>query len=759
MNFKRQYFNSIIFLTLLFLSSCSGKNSNALDYCDKQIRKTLAEIGQPELLPRCIPDGQLKWELTPADDWTSGFWPGILWYDYEHTQDQKLKEQAIYFTELLRPLADKATSHDLGFQIFCSYGNAYRLTGDKKYKDILLKSAEELSSLYNPKVGTILSWPWKVTEENWPHNTIMDNMMNLELLFWASKNGGGKRFYDIALSHALKTKTHQFREDGSNYHVAIYDTISGNFIKAVTHQGYSDNSMWARGQAWAIYGYTMVYRETRDKQFLRFAEKVTDIYLNRLPEDYIPYWDFDAPDIPNAPKDASAAAIVASALLELSSLEDNTSKAIMYKDAATKMLGTLSSEEYRSGNKNASLLLHSTGHYPQNSEIDAAIIYADYYYIEALTRLKNTEAGSPAIVSNRFIHPGILHTKEELDRIKTYTDKKIYPAYYSYELLLKSPLSSSNYELQGPFEVIARLGPNSYTKRSSEDDHEAAYLNALMWYITKDKAHADKSIEILNAYSKTLKLIGPNDNDDPLCASLQGSMLANAAELIKHTYNDVKESDIKSWETMFRTVFIPILDTFFKAEPYTNGNWGAAATKAYMAFGIFLEDEGLYDFAVDFYYNGNDNGSLKGYLSETGQCQESGRDQNHVMFGLGNLAEACETAYNQGDASMYNALDNRLLTGYEYTAKYNLGNDDVPFSTWKDVTGKYSDWTKISTELRGHKRPVWEIVYNHYVTREGLEMPWTKKMIEYMGPEGDAQWCDGPGYGTLLFRTDQKENK
>jgi len=756
MKFLNRHPYLFFILSIFILQSCSNAGKDPLKYCDTQIRKTLKEIGNTGKLPRYIESGKNSWESVPIEDWTSGFWPGVLWYDYEYTQDEKIKKQAVYFTELLEPLAEKATSHDLGFQMYCSYGNAYRLTGDKKYKDILLKSAKELSRLFNAKVGTMLSWPWKVQEESWPHNTIMDNMMNLELLFWASKNGGGKHLYDMALSHAKVTKENHFREDGSCFHVAVYDTISGDFIKGVTHQGYSDSSMWARGQVWAIYGYTMVYRETGDKEYLRFAEKVTDIYLKRLTDDYIPYWDFDAPDIPDAPKDASAAAIVASALLELSTLEDNAQKAEEYKNAAKKMLESLSSEKYQSRNINSSLLLHSTGHYPHNSEIDASIIYADYYYIEALIRLKKLEENKPLMVTNRFIHPGILHTKEDLDRIKSYVDNKVYPAYGSYKMMQDSSVSSYNYKIQGPFEVIARLGPNSYTKRPSEDDHEAAYTNALMWYITKDKRHAEKTIEILNAYSKTLKLIGPNDNDDPLCAALQGSMIANAAEIIKHTYDGVKDEDIKAWEGLLRSVFIPILDTFFKVPPYTNGNWGAAATKAYMAFGIFLEDPSLYDFAVDFYYNGTDNGTLSGYLSETGQCQESGRDQNHVMFGLGNLAEACEIAYNQGDESMYHALDNRLLAGYEYTARYNLGYDDVPFVKWNDVTGKYSDWTKISTKLRYHKRPVWEIAYNHYVTRKGLAMPWTKKMIDKISPEGDAQWCDGPGYGTLLFRTDQK---
>ena len=746
---KKRIFSSWIVLSMLCVVNAQEKE---LDYCNRQIHKALEELGTSSKIPRSIDTDKLHWDMVTANDWTSGFFPGVLWYDYEYSGESKIKEKAIYFTKLLEPLSHRVTSHDLGFQIFCSYGNAYRLTKEKYYKDIILKSAEELSKLYNPRVGTILSWPWKVAENGWPHNTIIDNMMNLELLFWASKNGGGKKYYDMALSHARVTKENHFRKDGSCYHVAVYDTISGDFIKGLTHQGYSDHSMWARGQAWAIYGYTMVYRETRDKDFLRFAEKVADLYMSRLPADFIPYWDFDAPDIPNAPKDASAAAITASALLELSTLEDSPERAARYYKKAKEMLHSLSSEHYQSREKNPSFLLHSTGHYPDGDEIDASIIYADYYYIEALMRWKKIVEKRALTRENRFIHPGILHTRESLERIRYCVAEKISPAYQSYLLLQADSCASSDYQLQGPFEVIARLGVNSYTKRPSEDDHKAAYLNALMWTITGDEAHARKSIEILNTYSAVLKLIGPNDNDDPLCASLQGSMLANAAELIKHTYEKIGETEIANWEKMLRSVFIPVLDTFFKAKPYTNGNWGTAATKAYMSFGIFLEDEYLYNQAVDFYYHGHDNGTIQNYISESGQCQESGRDQDHVMFGLGNMAEACEIAYNQGDENMYAALDNRLLTGYEYTAKYNLG-ESVPFKVWTDISGRYCNWKVISDKERGVWRPIFEIVYNHYVTRKGLDMPYTQRVMSRIPIEGGSKWCDGPGYGTLFFRT------
>ena len=206
-------------------------------------------------------------------------------------------------------------------------------------------------------------------------------------MFFASQNGGNKRLYDMAVSHAEKTMKNNFRSDYTSYHVAVYDTINGQFIKGVTHQGYSDNSMWARGQAWGIYGFTMVYRYTHDKRFLDFTQKITDAYLKRLPKDYIPYWDFDDPSIPNAPRDASAACVVASGLLELSTYLPYQ-KSMKYRNAALKMIKSLSSRKYESGRRNNSFLLHSTGNKPAGYEIDASIIYADYYYIEALTRLK-----------------------------------------------------------------------------------------------------------------------------------------------------------------------------------------------------------------------------------------------------------------------------------------------------------------------------------------------------------------------------------
>ena len=397
---------------MLGFCTCTHKPSGtldvnkALDYCAAQAQRTLTELKTDSgidytMMPRNIMADENHWNCRKAtkEEWCAGFWPGVLWYDYEYTQDKHILEEAKKFTNSLEFLSQiPAYDHDLGFLVFCSYGNGYRLTKNPAYKKVILDTADSLSALFNPVVGTMLSWPREVEPRNWPHNTIMDNMINLEMLFWAAKNGGNPYLYDIAVSHADKTMKCHFRPDYTSYHVAVYDTISGNLIKGVTHQGYADSTMWARGQAWAIYGYTVVYRETKDPKYLDFAQKVTDVYLERLPEDKVPYWDFDDPSIPNAPRDASAAAVVASSLLELSTyLPNGTGK--RYRDAAVEMLTSLSSDNYQSGKSNPSFLLHSVGHWPAHSEIDASIIYADYYYIEALLRLKRLQEGKSVIAA------------------------------------------------------------------------------------------------------------------------------------------------------------------------------------------------------------------------------------------------------------------------------------------------------------------------------------------------------------------------
>lgn len=384
-------FTLIITLFLLGNQSYSQKNNSfnikkQLDYCAQQASKTLEVIPDDGTSPRSIPTGSKEWKFVDYKDWTSGFWPGELWYLYQATGDKKWEKEADKFSQFLKPLSvNKANDHDLGFQVFNSFGNGYRLTKNPAYKEIILKTADTLATLFNPKVGTIQSWPHN---KMGGHNTIIDNMMNLELLFWASKNGGNKKLYEIAVKHAETTMNNHFRPDNSSYHVVIYDYETGKKIKGRTAQGYSDDSMWARGQAWAIYGFTMTYRETKDPKFLDFAHKLARVYLDKLTtEDLIPYWDFNAPNIPNEPRDASAAAIVSSALIELSSYTKDKNLKSEYLAKSKKMIVSLS-DHYQSHDVNSAFLLHSTGHKPAGSEIDCSINYADYYYLEALLRLQ-----------------------------------------------------------------------------------------------------------------------------------------------------------------------------------------------------------------------------------------------------------------------------------------------------------------------------------------------------------------------------------
>lgn len=360
----------------------------------------------------------------------------------------------------------------------------------------------------------------------------------------------------------------------------------------------------------------------------------------------------------------------------------------------------------------------------------------------------------PGVFAQQFIHPGVLHSKKSLERIKRLVDHKVQPAYGSYEILIKLPEASADYQMKGPFEIISRDGKYSYTKSPSEHDFNSAYYNALLWQITGNKAHADKSMEIIRAYARTIRHIPPT-NDAPLCAALQGFILVNVAEIMRYTYTEThypngwSAKDTECVEAMFQNVFQPVLSKFFQTAPYTNGNWGAAAAKAQLSFGIFLNDRKLYEDAIDFFYHGNDNGSLPNYIAESGQSQEAGRDQQHAMLGVSCLADMAEVAWTQGD-DLYGALDNRIMKGYEYIAKSNLGYD-VPFVKWKDITGKYSHLSTFGKGGMGRFRSVFEIAYNHYVVRKGLEMPYTKIVLGLVRPEGPGVACDNTGFGSLLY--------
>jgi rhamnogalacturonyl hydrolase YesR len=269
--------------------------------------------------------------------------------------------------------------------MFCSFGRGYEVTKKPRYRDILLQSAETLVSRFNPEVGCIRSWDHN--SDKWGFPVIIDNMMNLELLFWAAKETCDSTYREIAVSHAMKTIEHHFRDDYSSFHVVDFNPETGEVNERATHQGYASESAWARGQAWGLYGFTMAYRETNNTVFLKQAKNIADFILEHphLPGDYVAYWDFDAPEIPEEPRDASAAAVMASALYELAEYSSNREK---YLSAANKMFESLSSEKYlaKPGNNKGFILKHSTGSKPANSEVDVPIVYADYYYLESFMR-------------------------------------------------------------------------------------------------------------------------------------------------------------------------------------------------------------------------------------------------------------------------------------------------------------------------------------------------------------------------------------
>jgi len=334
-------------------------------------------------IPRTIENGVMKG--TRSKSWTSGFYPGLLWQLYGHSQDQALLEAAQQWTAFVEKEKWDGGTHDLGFKIYCPYGNAYKLTQDASYKDVFVRAAQTLSTRYNPKVKAIRSWDHH--EHLWKYPVIIDNMMNLELLFEASRYTGDSTFYKIATDHANTTLDNHFRADNSSYHVVDYNPDTGDVVKKNTHQGLAHESAWSRGQAWGLYGYTVAYRYTKDKSFLDQAMRIADyIYQHpNMPADLIPYWDYDVSG-DDQPRDVSAAAIAASALLELQ--EYVPQKTDQYIDWAQRTLSSIGSEKYKLDTP-PFFLQHSTGSVPGEFEIDSPIIYAEYYYVEALLKLKS----------------------------------------------------------------------------------------------------------------------------------------------------------------------------------------------------------------------------------------------------------------------------------------------------------------------------------------------------------------------------------
>jgi rhamnogalacturonyl hydrolase YesR len=396
----------ILFVSLsiaLLLVGCNQINTKStnqtdiiadnVEFAKKQIghQVELIEKSGKILIPRTVHCDQIQY--TSIDDWTSGFFSGTMWYMYELTGDEKWKDLGVKYTENLDSIKYLTWHHDVGFMINCSYGNAYKVTKNEAYKDVIVEAAKSLATRFRPIPGVIQSWDedrgWQGTR-GWMCPVIIDNMMNLELLFEATRFSGDSTFYKMAVSHADVTLENHFRSDYSCYHVIDYDKIKGGVRNKNTAQGYAHESAWARGQGWALYGFAVCYRETGDKRYLDLTDKIYNYLFTHknMPEDLVPYWDFDAPYIPNEPRDASAAAIIASALYELSEFDRP-----QYKVTADKIIESLSSPAYRAilGTNGNFLLMHSVGSIPHINEIDAPLNYADYYFLEALLRKQMIE--------------------------------------------------------------------------------------------------------------------------------------------------------------------------------------------------------------------------------------------------------------------------------------------------------------------------------------------------------------------------------
>ena len=366
--------------------------NNDINFSTRQYSLMLQQIGREGKvrIPKTI-DKLGRMVYIPIDDWCSGFFPGSLCYLYQLTNDKSWLLQSRRFTEALDSIQYLTWHHDVGFMIGSSYLNIYSLSPNKAYKKAIIQTAKSLCTRFRKKAGVIQSWNvdrgWQ-SKRGWTCPVIIDNMMNLELLFEATRLSGDSTYWKVAVSHANKTLENQFRKDGSCYHVVDYDPNNGAVLHRQTAQGYADNSAWARGQAWAVYGYTVCYRYTHDRKYLDQAVKTLNFVMQNpnLPEDLIPYWDFDAPNIPNEPRDVSSAACIASALYEMNNyLPDNG-----YTSLADRIIRSLSSPEYRAplGKNGCFLLMHSVGSIPHNNEIDVPLNYADYYFLEALTRRK-----------------------------------------------------------------------------------------------------------------------------------------------------------------------------------------------------------------------------------------------------------------------------------------------------------------------------------------------------------------------------------
>lgn len=383
----------IFTMTFLALSVSCKSNGENKDTTGSISVDSLLKVRYQKLLkypadsmafPRSYMDSAKTIRKTTSKDWTSGFFPGNLWHLYQLTGEDAYKTQAEKWTSYMESQKYNRGTHDMGFKIFCSFGEGLKITKDSSYENVIVRSAQTLATRFNENVGSLRSWDFNADE--WEFPVIIDNMMNLELLFEATKITGDSSYYHMAVQHANTTLKNHVREDNSTYHVVVYDTVNGTVKDKVTHQGFNAESSWSRGQGWGIYGFTMAYRYTKDTTYLNQAKATADFYMSQenFREDGIPYWDFDDPKIPDAVRDVSAATVIASALYEMDGYVDDP-KYVAYAD---KVMKTLQSEEYiLSADVDAPFILdHSTGNWPKNDEMDGPMVYADYYFLEALLR-------------------------------------------------------------------------------------------------------------------------------------------------------------------------------------------------------------------------------------------------------------------------------------------------------------------------------------------------------------------------------------
>jgi len=391
---KKIKFTSLFFIVLLLSIGCKNENKKAEE--EKISIDSLLAIRYSKLLdykpdslafPRSYSFEKNEIQKVPSKDWTSGFYAGNLWQLYKLTGNKKYEELAKKWTSFIEKEKLNGKTHDMGFKVFCSFGQGLAAENYENYEKIIVESAAMLATRFSEKVGSIRSWDFN--KERWDFPVIIDNMMNLELLFEATKISKDSSFHKMAVTHANTTLKNHFRPDNSCFHVVDYNPSTGDIRMKVTHQGFKDDSSWARGQGWAIYGYTLMYRYTKDKKYLEQAEATTAFYLNHknLPEDGIPYWDFNDTAIPDAPRDVSAGTVISSAMVELYQYTNKQT----YLDYSKKVVNTLKSKEYilEADLEIPFILNHSTGNWPKNDEIDEPIVYGDYYFLETLLRLKS----------------------------------------------------------------------------------------------------------------------------------------------------------------------------------------------------------------------------------------------------------------------------------------------------------------------------------------------------------------------------------